>query len=294
VTGASGFIGRRVTAELARRGLETHALVRTDRPMAGGVVSHACDLLDSSASASLLADLRPTHLVHIAWPVLAGNWARAGHEGNLRFVEASLSLLRQFAKAGGRHAVVAGSCTEYDWAFGRLSENSERRPATFYGRCKSSLGDLSMAYAREMSFGLAWARIFFVYGPGEPRERLVSGIAGKLLRGEKAPCSHGRQRRDFLFVDDVARAFADILVRNIEGAINVGSGAAIAVGDIVRAVADQVGRPELVDWGALPDVSESPLVEADPTRLRDVCGFEPRTTLEEGLDRTIASLDVRE
>src|SRR5205085_8625551 len=120
---------------------------------------------------------------------------------NVRWVEASLALLRAFAEAGGRRAVLAGTCAEYDWGAGDevLNErNTPLRPDTLYGAAKHGLHVVGAAQAAQVGFELAWGRVFFLYGPGEAPGRLVPAVARALLAGEPAKTTAGTQVRDFL------------------------------------------------------------------------------------------------
>src|SRR5215207_5082472 len=94
-------------------------------------------------------------------------------------LQASLALLRAFAAAGGRRAVVAGTSAEYDWhAVGRRchERRTPLRPATLYGAAKHALHTAAAPYAEQVGFELAWGRVFFVYGPWEPEGRLVPSV----------------------------------------------------------------------------------------------------------------------
>jgi nucleoside-diphosphate-sugar epimerase len=102
VTGGSGFIGRHMAPHLEALGYEVHA-----------VGYPAVDLLDDDSRRSLLETLRPTHLVHLAWHVPPGKYLSSTE--NVRWVQASLGLLMEFAAAGGQRVVGAGTCAEYSW-----------------------------------------------------------------------------------------------------------------------------------------------------------------------------------
>jgi nucleoside-diphosphate-sugar epimerase len=289
LTGATGFVGRHTIRPLVARGFEVHAL--SSAPHAGaenGVEWHRGSLLASGDVEALLDKVRPTHLMHLAWYVAPGKWADAPQ--NYEWAQASLNLLRGFADRGGKRAVVSGSCLEYDWAAGYCSESrTPRGPHTFYGTCKNAVQELWAGYAARAGVSSAWARIFFVYGPGEHPDRLVAHVIRKLLAGDEARCSHGRQIRDYLYVQDVADALVALAGSDLEGPINVASGQPIALSDLVARAAAAVGRPELVRLGAIPPApSDAPLVVADVERLRASLGFVPTTDLTRGLAETVA------
>jgi nucleoside-diphosphate-sugar epimerase len=85
-------------------------------------------------------------------------------------------------------------------------------------------------------------------------------------------------------VRDVAEAFCAILDSSVLGAVNIGSGEAVTVGEVIESIAARVGRPELVQWGAHPrGEGDPPVLLADVGRLREEVGFSPRIELAEGL-----------
>jgi nucleoside-diphosphate-sugar epimerase len=270
VTGAGGFIGTQARAALARRGHE--------------VVTVKTDLLEPQAAGDVVREARATDLVHLAWYAVPGKFWSAPE--NAAWVDATLRLLSAFYAAGGRRAVCAGTCAEYDWERGGvLSEHDTPiRPATAYGRAKAETFERASALEGE----LAWGRIFFLYGPGEHPDRLVSSVARRLLAGEEAPTTEGTQVRDFMHVADVAGAFAALLDSDVTGAVNIGSGVPVTVRAVVDEVARAAGRTDLLRPGALPQrEGEPPELVADVRRLRDEVGFRPQYDLEQGIAHTV-------
>lgn len=284
LTGATGFIGRHALAPLVAGGHDVHA-VTTRKAVGGdgGVTWHAADLL---ASAEVVADLQPEVLLHLAWYVEPGSFWTAPE--NVRWVEASLALLRAFADARGQRAVIAGTSAEYDWdaAGDRCHESSTPlRPATLYGAAKHALHEVSARYAEQMGFELAWGRVFFVYGPGEAEGRLVPSVGRALLAGEPVPTTPGDQVRDFMHVQDVADAFVALMESAVTGPVNVASGEPLTVLEVVEGLAAAAGRPDLPRPGALPGrEGDPPRLVADVSRLRDEVGFTPRIGMREGLE----------
>src|SRR3990172_5262747 len=121
VTGASGFVGRHALPLLVACGFDVHALSRSQSAVTvPGVHWHAADLLDPASSAGLMRELRVSHWLHLAW-VTAPDKYRSSIE-NVRWVEASLRILRSFRDHGGERVVMAGTCAEYGRERGHCRE----------------------------------------------------------------------------------------------------------------------------------------------------------------------------
>jgi nucleoside-diphosphate-sugar epimerase len=278
VTGATGYIGRHAVAALERRGHEVVALG-----------SAQADLLAPDGPERAVAAARADALLHLAWYAEHGRFWTAPE--NLDWVGASLRLLRAFAAAGGRRAVMAGTCAEYAWdgLDGPCVEGvTPLAPATLYGAAKHATHVAAEAYARQEGLSLAWGRVFFSFGPGEAPGRLVAAVARALLAGQEVPTTDGAQVRDFIAVEELGDAFAALLGTDVEGAVNVASGRPVAVREVVATVARATGREDLVRYGALPARPEDPrFLVADVQRLDREAGWRAREPLDDGLARTV-------
>jgi len=285
VTGATGFVGRHAIPGLLERGFEIHAVGRTALPL-DGVAWHRADLLDGSALDSLLGEIQPAHLLHLAWYAEHGHFWEAPE--NLDWVAGSTRLLRAFAEAGGRRLVVAGTCAEYDWSGDCCGPDTPLRPATLYGACKNALRQVVDGYAPSAGLSSAWGRIFFTFGPNEPPDRLIASVARALVRGETVACSAGTQIRDLLYVEDLADSLAALLESEVEGALDLGSGEPLSLREAVERLERTGGRGGVARFGELPERAGPTRIVADVTRLRDEVGWRPRVGLDEGLERTLA------
>jgi nucleoside-diphosphate-sugar epimerase len=288
LTGATGFIGRHCTSSLLEKGYAVHVVsskvLEENRP---GVHWHRCDLLDSKQVPELVANVQPAYLLHLAWCTIPGKYWTSLE--NFHWVQASLGLLNEFVKQGGRRAVMAGTCAEYDWNYGYCSERvTPLLPGTVYGTCKHSLQMMLDAFAEQTELSSAWGRIFFLYGPREYPARLVSSVIRSILQGVPARCSHGNQIRDFLHVQDAADAFVSLLQSEVQGPVNIASGMPIPLKVIINRIGDMLGRPDLIRLGEIPaPPSEPPLLVADVRRLTDEVGWKPHFDLDTGLAQTI-------
>ena len=291
VTGASGFIGSRCLQPLIAKGYEVHAI--TSHPVPGAsdarITWHRCDLLDSSAAAALIETVRASHLLHLAWIAVPGKFW--GSPDNLRWLAAGITLVDAFYRSGGRRVLGTGTCAEYAWGTEDFVEAATPlRPDTVYGRCKLALS-LALEASTAVHGGTsAWARLFFPYGPGEPPERLIPSVIRGLLSGEVVECTHGRQVRDFVYVDDVAAALVSLLDSKAQGAFNVGSGAGMTLREVVALVTARLDHADLVRFGARqPPPGEPGRVVANMDKLQQQTGWQPAYSVEAGIDATIAA-----
>jgi nucleoside-diphosphate-sugar epimerase len=290
VSGAGGFVGLPLLAQLTRTDREVHALSTRARPSTpAGVHWHVLDLADGAAVEELMNELAPEQLVHLAWCTEHGRFWHVPE--NVVWVERSLQLMRAFVRRGGQRMVMLGTCAEYDWSSidGPLAEaSSPVAPATLYGIAKDALRRVAEGYAEQQGVELAWGRLFLLYGPREAPRRLVASVIRALLAGKPAETGSGERIRDFLHVEDAAGAVAALLDSSVVGAVNIASGVGLSVQELVDRIVEAVGPPKLVRRGALVDRAGEPLLlMADVSRLRDEVGYLPRWTLADGLLATV-------
>ena len=289
ITGATGFVGRNCVDEFVQRGYQVDAIGSSRVGDSQANVNwYQADLFDPAAVKSLTNDTAADTLVHLAWNAKPGQ-AYASPE-NYAWVTASLDLVQRFVESGGKRVVVAGSCYEYDQLYGWCREkHTPLEPATLYGVCKNALRQMLEAYCQAKGVSFSWPRIFFLYGPHENPKRLASSVVLSLLEDRQAECSHGRQLRDFMYAGDLADALATLTESDLQGAINLGSGAPITIAQLVTLIGEQTGRPELVALGALPArPSEALLIAADVARQQNELGWTPKHSHTEAIDKTIA------
>lgn len=290
LTGGTGFVGRQAILALVGRGFEVHALTIDPFPAklkSEQVFIHPCDLFNPQETKKVLEKIQATHLLHFAWYAEPGKFWNS--EKNLQWVQASLDLVAAFREAGGNRAVMAGTCAEYDWNSGPCDEaTTPKNPLSLYGRCKLELHEKFDQFVSRRGISYGWGHIFFLYGPYEHPDRLVPSVILSLLQGRQAKCTHGKQVRDFMHVEDVGAAFAAFLDSQVTGAVNIASGKSQSIGDILRLIGSKMGREDLLNFGAIkaPD-DEPPKISANTQKLNKEIGWAPKYSLENGLEMTI-------
>ncbi|MBL6455572.1 NAD-dependent epimerase/dehydratase family protein [Belnapia sp. T6] len=295
VTGASGVVGRQVLAPLLARGFAVHAAATRPGPPMPGVTWHAADLLTEADRLALLRAARPETVLHAAWYVAHGRFWTAPE--NALWEAATLALLAAHRAMGGRRFIGLGTCAEYAaTAPGGEAPWPESRPiapGTPYGTAKARTAEAVLA-ATAPGYSTAWARLFLLFGPGEPPGRLVPSVFAALLAGRPADCASGRPVRDVASTWFLGEALAALAASPVTGAVNVAAGEGLPLAELVGRIGALVGRPELIRLGALPDrPGEVPVMVADTGRLRRDVGFTTPADLDGDLARLLAMMQVR-
>lgn len=204
------------------------------------------------------------------------------------------NVLEAARLAGIKRVVVASSAAVYGNLPGLpKAEDSPTHPASPYALSKLTNEHYCQLYAEAFGLETACLRYFNVFGPlqlpSSPYSGVISIACHKLLRGETFVIyGDGEQTRDFVFVEDVARAA--ILASQRPGlggdVFNVASGESVTINRLIGAIADELGvAPRLEHAQPRPgDVLHS---RADVSRAKAVLGFEPRCSLESGLRTTL-------
>ncbi|MCH9054980.1 NAD-dependent epimerase/dehydratase family protein [Parathermosynechococcus lividus] len=284
LSGASGFIGQYVLKALQQRGIDVVAVSRSQPQTAVSFIK--ADLLSIGDFASLVQQVRASHLLHLAWYTEHGKyWTSAL---NLRWVEATTRLVEAFCAAGGQQVVVAGTCAEYDWQYGYCREDTTAlNPATLYGVTKDVTRRLLMAMCAQYGVRFAWGRIFLPYGKGESIARLIPALIEVFCKKRPPFGVNVQAYRDFLHASDVAEAFIRLIIEGANGVYNISSGEPTRLADLVIKVASLLGTdPQAVLALPAERTGEPPLLVGENLKLKAL-GWRPALTLAQGLELCI-------
>ncbi len=287
LTGAGGFLGRYVQANLTERGIETVAIGRSTPDPA-----QAVDLLNPADIERGVARAGATHLLHLAWDVSPGEYWHS--TVNLRWVESTLRLVEAFCKHGGRKVVIAGSCAEYAGTDSLSQEDATPLvPATLYGVAKDATRRLVAATCLHYGAAWAWGRIYLPYGAGEHPQRLIPSLIGALT-GARPPFGvNGNACRDFIHAADVASALVSLTQDQAQGAYNICSGEAVQIAAVVRQLAGLLGAdPAAILDRATARPGEPAVVAGEDRKLRDL-GWAPAFSLVAGLQKTLGDTGIK-
>lgn len=282
LTGASGFLGSHVLEMLRELECEVVAIGRK-RPakLPENATFIECDILKTHDLGAIIASAKATHCIHLAWYVAHGKFWDSLE--NLAWVEATVRLVHMFCAGSGKHVSVAGTCAEYDWAYGFCREDlTPARPGSLYGVCKDAARRLTASICAKYGVPCAWGRIFFAYGAEEDPRRLMPSLVS-VCQGNIAPFPVFLDAyRDFLHISDVARGLV-ALMNGGHGVYNICSGQPVQIRNIVEQIANRTDAdPQPILELAIERQGEPHVLFGDNAKLLSL-GWRQQITLERGL-----------
>jgi UDP-glucose 4-epimerase len=293
VTGATGFIGSRVTRLLLTEGHTVAVLMRpqSDTWRISDVLSRLTvlrtDLAGLCEEPRAIHEFAPEKVLHLAW-IGVGNQDRNQPE-QLSNIRLSFELLRHATAAGCKVYVGLGSQAEYGPKGELLREDAACFPTTVYGAAKLCHCLEAEAFCRKHDVRFVWLRLFSSYGPGDDPSWMISYVTRSLLRGERPALTLGEQKWDFLYADDAAEAIVRAAESPLaQGVYNLGSGEAYPLRSVIEQIRDYIDPRLELGFGEVPYRADQVMwLQADISRLTADSGWHPRTSIQDGLRRVV-------
>ena len=294
VTGASGFVGSNLVSELLRHE-ETEKILCIDlsRNMERLPENPKIEFLSLSIEkASEMEELIPANkydvFYHFAW---------VGSAGPLRMDERvqtnnalwTVDCLRVAAKLGIKKFVVAGSIMEFEAHEAIYAQGTKPGLPYIYGIGKILAHELCKPIANALGIDLVWAYITNTYGIGEKSPRFINTTMRKIINHERLEFTAGTQNYDFIYIDDVVRAFYLLGVKGIaNNSYIIGSGNAKPLKEFILEMTDANAPDNPPHFGDVPFTGTNLSLDVFSTRqIEKDCGFKAEISFAEGTRRTM-------
>jgi UDP-glucose 4-epimerase len=303
VTGGAGFIGSNLVDALVERGDEVTVLddVSTGKrrnlesARGRGIELLELDIRDAEAVGAAVDRTRPETIFHLAAQIdVRKSVADPANDSRIN-VEGTINVLSA-AQTTGVRRVVNTSTGGAIYGEGQIipaPEDHPVAPEAPYGLSKFCAEKYCELFTRLHGLSTVSLRYGNVYGPRQDplgEAGVIAIFCGKLLEGARPTIfGDGLQTRDYVFVSDVVDANLRAAESESTGALNIGGGAETTVLDIVEVLgarASAAFEPE----HAPERPGEVRRIALDPSRAKSELGWEAQVGLEEGLERTLASL----
>ncbi len=297
VTGASGFIGANLVRSLLYQGHEVHILLRDPgirmrlEQLKNQLVRHYAELSDPASILNMVSHIEPDLVFHLA------HYGGNSSENNTALIrkviiDGTAGLFDACLKVGSAKAIVnAGSSSEYGAKAVPMKEDMPLEPNTYYGCAKVWATFYGQHLAREKGLPVITLRPFSVFGPWEASKRFIPKAILASLQGEGIlRISDGNIVRDFIFVDDVVRAFIAAAGSDCFGQVfNIGYGEQMKLLEAVALIQKHLNKKIKIESGGECRSFDraNTMWQADISKAKDLLDWQPQVSREEGMRRTI-------
>ena len=297
--GALGFIGSTTVAEFGRAGYRVigvdHGPAAATSQTPEGYRHEQMDL-PSPRLAELMAETRPGVVINAAGPAsVAGSMVdpQSDFHGTVGVLLCVLDAVR-LAGSAARVVTMSSAAVYGNPASLPILEDAPLAPVSPYGFHKEIAETLLTEYYDTFGVASCAARVFSAYGPGLRRQLLWDVCQKALTGGPVALSGTGEETRDFIHVQDVARAIrilaerADMSAR----AYNVASGVETSVGEIARGLVSSISADMPVEFSGIQRPGDPLRWRADITAIEEL-GFAPSVSIADGIEQ-VATWCVQE
>lgn len=295
ITGATGFIGSRLTSRLLQDGHHVSVLVRplSDLSVLNGVAGrldfHVYDGSLKSMTAGL-EEARPDVVIHLASNFLAQHMPGDVEALIGSNIDMPAKLLEAMALTGTKRFINTGTSWQH-----YLSQTYN--PVNLYAATKQAFEAILAYYIEARGVRAATLKLFDTYGPGDTRPKLFTLLRKTALSGNVLKMSPGEQLLDLVYIDDVIEAYLKAIdgIDDIaEAYFAVSNPQRFSLREVASLYSQIVGRPLNIEWGGLPYRERETL---EPwTSGQPIDGWVPRIGLAEGIRRmelAAGSIDFR-
>jgi NAD dependent epimerase/dehydratase len=301
VTGADGFIGSHLTEQLVAGGARVRALSQYNSFNDWGWLEQTNCLKDIEVvtgdirDANLCDEL--THGIDIVFHLAALIPIPYSYRAPDSFVDTNVKGTLHLLQAARRNNVKRFIQTSTSEVYGTaqyvpIDEKHPLQPQSPYSATKIAADCIALSFHYSFNLPVVVARPFNTFGPRQSARAVIPSIIVQIAEG-KSTISLGNltATRDFTYVEDTCRGF--IAIAQMEGGegevFHIGSNHEIAVGDLVKLIGEVMGRSVQVVSAPerfRPENSEVQRLKCENSKLKNACGFTPRISLREGLERT--------
>jgi dTDP-6-deoxy-L-talose 4-dehydrogenase (NAD+) len=255
ITGATGFVGKNFIKQLDTASLKIRLVVREGSKIHFHPsiqiesIIYTKDLFSNSMEWWEEICKEVDIFIHFAWYVNPADYLHSLQ--NIECLVGTLNIAKACVNAGVKKFIGVGTCFEYELSEGYLSTTTPLNPLTLYAITKVSTYQLLTKIFEIGNVEFIWGRLFYLYGDGESKHRLIGYIHDQLARGEPVNLSHGLQIRDYLDVKDAVAKIAMLMFSEKTGPVNICSGKGVTIRALSESIAESYGMKNLLNFGVV-------------------------------------------
>lgn len=287
ITGATGFIGRHLVNKL-KCDKRNKLLLLSRSPQKSSEYIQG-DLSDIGRWGKSVKIFKPDVTIHLAWYGIP-NFDAVTSVKNLKY---GLNLFEFLAKIDCKTIISSGSCWEYGYKKGKITEESRVKPINAFSAAKNSLYLLGKEIAKEYSAKFIWIRFFYVYGSGKKETSIIPYTISCIKKGLIPDIKDPSAKQDFIYIDDAIDAIMTILKKEKESNLyNIGSGRLTRIKDIVEIISNYYRFKIPDEYRFCKQIDILPKnFYADNSKIYNNLGWIPKISIKEGIKKMIKDYD---
>ena len=295
ITGASGFIGSHVVSRIREDNTIAVIMLNDEhskriKGSLNGIVRYNVDLSDTKGVMRVVNDFKPDVILHLA-SIYAVNHKSEQIAPLIKVNILGITNLLEAAVASKVKSFVnTSTCFVYDKSTRKIKEEARLKPLNLYALTKIGTEQLCKLYADNYGLSCLTLRIFPPYGPNDNKRRLVPYVVENCLLNSEIKLTSGVQKWDFIYVGDIVDAYVLALKKKFKQheIINIGSGIATKVKDVVNLIHKYTNSKSKLLFGSIPHRgNELWYCCADLKKAKRVLGWYPKTDLANGIKKTV-------
>lgn len=285
ITGGSGFIGSHVIRKI-QKNHQIIACSRNQKVNKKNLLWIKCSIDELEKNKNRIINFKPECLIHLAWEGIP-NFTKSNCNKNFIMSKKFVAFLIKFTKI--KKIIISGTCFEYKEYQGECTENNKIIPKSYFIKSKIKLLKFVKEKVKNTKIKFYWLRLFYVYGPNQRKDSLIPHCINSLKKGRIPKIKNPDNINDFVYVDDVAIGIKKILKNNPKSGIyNIGSGKPKDLKTIVELIAKIFSKKKFL-FNYKKNTKEKLQFWSNNKKIKKYLNWEPKTTLEIGLKKTIRS-----
>jgi nucleoside-diphosphate-sugar epimerase len=270
VTGANGYIGRHVVNALIDKGVEVIAIDLFTEDVNAKAKAINMDIFNETKDIyNKLGN--PDVCLHLAWK----DGFSHNSDSHMEFLSKHYEFIRNMIDGGLKQIAVMGTMHEIGYYEGVIDENTPCNPISMYGIAKDALRRSVLLMAQNKKIIVQWLRAFYIYGDDKRNHSIFSKIAQAEENGqEKFPFNTGKNKYDFIQIDELAKMVATCVLQNdFYGIINCCSGHPISLAEKAEGFIKDHNFKIKLEYGVFSDRPyDSPVIWGDSSKILQIMG----------------------
>jgi nucleoside-diphosphate-sugar epimerase len=287
VTGGNGYLGTFLTQGLLEAGADVW-IASID--VEDGERSRVLDITDADETSRIIREIGPLIVFHLAANLDRGRDPSLYPRLKAVNETGTFNILTALDKTGCENFIFTSSSEIYGNNASPFREDMVPKPVSPYSISKAKAEQIIRTWSAQTGKHHIILRLFNFYGPHMPENFFIPQMINTLKRGEDFLMTGGRQKRDFLYIDDVTRAMlmAAVDPSALNETFNICSGEGKQLGELATQIGKLMGSQARIRIGALP-YRENEIWEmiGDNRKIAETLGFRPSIMINEGLRRVI-------